>query len=235
MVGLAAGVIGAASGLAAGGVLTLATRYIPQAIFSAAIAQVPGDAFLQEQLAKGAARAGHGWRTCAIVLTTTLAVVASAIKYAEILPAAVAVGLFVVVLVGLAWIDGETHLLPDVLTMPLLLLGLVVNIDGLIVTWWLAVAGALTGYGAIRVSAAGFAALTGRPDGIGLGDAKLLGALGAWLGLWAIPSLFLAAAALAMLSASLRCVVARSTAALNTPHPFGPYLATAGIVAMLAR
>jgi leader peptidase (prepilin peptidase) / N-methyltransferase len=128
-------------------------------------------------------------------------------------------------LLTLAWIDWRHLRLPDVLTLPLLLAGLAV-------TWLVApedvtdhALGALLGYLGFRVLAWAYKAIRGR-DGLGLGDAKLLAASGAWLGWMALPHVILLAAvcgiAVAMITAWWR---GRLDGAATIP--FGPCLSLA--------
>lgn len=133
-------------------------------------------------------------------------------------------------LMTLAWIDARHFLLPDVLTLPLLLGGLAACAalepsalePGALQDRLL---GAVAGYGGLRGVALLYRALRGR-EGIGAGDAKLLAACGAWLGWAALPGLLLGAALAGLLVAGamrLRGVaVGRATAV-----PFGPMLAAA--------
>lgn len=128
-------------------------------------------------------------------------------------------------LLAAGWIDAQRMVLPDALTVPLLLAGLVG-------TWWLdppavadRAAAAILGYVLFRAIAFGYWSLRGR-DGLGQGDAKLLAAGGAWVGLAALPHLVLASALLGILSAFvLRALGYRLTRA--TPIPLGPSLALA--------
>jgi leader peptidase (prepilin peptidase) / N-methyltransferase len=125
-----------------------------------------------------------------------------------------------------SWIDARTMLLPDVLTLPLLLAGLGA-------TAWLdpdslpdhALAAAL-GYGVLFAIARGYRWLRGR-DGMGLGDAKLLGALGAWLGLSDLPTVVLLAACLGLAAAGILALRGRRITGV-TAIPFGPCLALSG-------
>ena len=127
-------------------------------------------------------------------------------------------------LLALAWIDWDHLRLPDALTLPLLALGL-------LATWWLdpdaaadhALA-AVTGYLAFRGIALAYRMLR-RREGLGEGDAKLIAAAGAWVGLAGLPTVTLAAALIA-LSTTLAQRLFRRPAA-DTPIPFGPYLALA--------
>ncbi|MBN3268097.1 hypothetical protein CUR95_12640 [Bordetella bronchiseptica] len=96
-------------------------------------------------------------------------------------------------LLALACFDIEHLLLPDCLTLPLLWAGLLANAAGMgLATPVQAIAGAAAGYALLAGVAWAFRRRTGR-DGLGLGDAKLLAALGAWLGWPALPALLLAA------------------------------------------
>ncbi len=133
-------------------------------------------------------------------------------------------------LVALAWIDARRGLLPDRLTLPLLWLGLLVNLDGALVPLRDAVLGAVAGYAFLAGIAAGFRLLTGR-EGMGGGDVKLLAALGAWLGWAALPQVVLAASALALAVAVLR----RLAGGLQPGQAFsfGPFLALAGALGLL--
>jgi leader peptidase (prepilin peptidase) / N-methyltransferase len=130
-----------------------------------------------------------------------------------------------------AWIDLRTMILPDVLTLPLLLVGLIVTAvidpDSLL-DHGLAAA---FGYLLLFAVAWTYRMLRGR-DGLGLGDAKLLAALGAWLGLGELPFALLMASCLGLAAACIGALAGkRMTAA--TAIPFGPFLALAGWVSWL--
>lgn len=128
-------------------------------------------------------------------------------------------------LLVLAWIDWDHLRLPDVLTLPLV-------VGGVLATWALepeavgdhAVAAALA-YLAFRGIALGYRVLRGR-DGLGQGDAKLLAASGAWVGLAGLPSVVLGAAVVALVVTLGGRVFGRRVAG-DVPVPFGPYLALA--------
>lgn len=128
-------------------------------------------------------------------------------------------------LLALAWIDCEHMLLPDVLTLPLVLAGLAA-------TWLLSsgdmadhAIGAAVGYAAFRAIAVVYQQLRGR-SGLGQGDAKLLAAAGAWVGWEALPAIVLLAA-LAGLGAALVAAIGGRRLSGNTALPFGPFLAGA--------
>ena len=123
-------------------------------------------------------------------------------------------------------IDFETRLLPDPLTIPLLWLGLAFNLGGTFAPLPDSVIGAMAGYGVLWAVYHGFRLLTGH-EGIGYGDFKLLALLGAWLGWPALPAVLLLASLAGVLTGVT--LVARGRASRDTPLPFGPYLAVAGL------
>ena len=143
--------------------------------------------------------------------------------------AAAAAILFVMVLLALAWIDAETGYLPDRLTLPLLWLGLLVNVDAVFAPLDQAVVGAAAGYLSFWAVATLFRVLRGR-EGLGLGDCKLLAALGAWLGWMALPRIVLVAACLGLVVALVRRVC--GNLAPGAAFGFGPFLALAGMLAL---
>jgi leader peptidase (prepilin peptidase)/N-methyltransferase len=133
-------------------------------------------------------------------------------------------------LIALTCIDFDTQLLPDDITLPLLWLGLLVNMQGVFTDLSSAVIGAVAGYLVLWTVYWLFKLATGK-EGMGYGDFKLLAALGAWLGWQMLPLMIL-------LSAGVGAVVGVGLIALtrhgrNVPIPFGPYLAIAGMIAML--
>jgi leader peptidase (prepilin peptidase)/N-methyltransferase len=126
-------------------------------------------------------------------------------------------------LLMLAWIDLRQWVLPDVLTLPLIVVGLaaaaVFDPDNLLDR----ALGAAVGYPTLRGLAWVYRALRQR-EGLGGGDAKLLSAVGAWLGLVALPEVILAAALGGLAAAGvLRLAGARLRA--SSALPFGPFLA----------
>ena len=129
-------------------------------------------------------------------------------------------------LIALAVIDLETGFLPDAVTLPLALAGVAVNVWGLFATWQAALIGAAVGYGAFWLIAEAFYRLRGM-EGLGLGDAKLLAALGAWLGWQALPPVVFIASIIGLAGAlAMRLTGARIST--HTALPFGPALAAAG-------
>jgi leader peptidase (prepilin peptidase) / N-methyltransferase len=121
------------------------------------------------------------------------------------------------------WIDLRTWLLPDVLILPLIVLGLVE-------AWWLApgyvvdrAAGALLGYFMLWGIAWLYRRLRGR-DGLGLGDAKLLAAAGAWVGAMGLSSVVLIGAVTALIAAG-GLMASGMRLDRYSALPFGPFLA----------
>ena len=104
-------------------------------------------------------------------------------------PEAVSALVLIWTLIALTGIDIDTQLLPDSMTLPLLWLGLGVNLFSV---WTLpsAVMGAMLGYGSLWSVYWIFKLVTGK-EGMGYGDFKLLGALGAWFGWQAVPPMIL--------------------------------------------
>ena len=128
-------------------------------------------------------------------------------------------------LLVLAWIDWRSLLLPDILTLPLLLAGLAVT--GFTVPDELAdhALAAVCGYGGIALIAWSYRRWRGY-DGIGMGDAKLLAAGGAWVGVGALPWVLSTAAGMAIVAA-LMAQARWSDVDHRTRLPFGPWLALA--------
>ena len=133
-------------------------------------------------------------------------------------------------LLAMSLIDADHQLLPDVLVLPLLWLGLIVNSFGLFTTLPDAVWGAVIGYLSLWSVFWLFKLATGK-DGMGHGDFKLLALLGAWGG-WQILPMTLLMSSLVGVFCGLILMRMRKAQA-STPMPFGPYLAIAGWIALL--
>jgi leader peptidase (prepilin peptidase)/N-methyltransferase len=138
--------------------------------------------------------------------------------------------LFLWALIALTFIDFDTQLLPDDITLPLLWIGLLANINGIFADLPSAVIGAVAGYLSLWSVYWIFKLLTGK-EGMGYGDFKLLAAIGAWLGWQMLPIVILLSAGVGAIVGISLIVLARH--GRNVPIPFGPYLAVAGLVAML--
>lgn len=136
---------------------------------------------------------------------------------------------FVWTMLALAAIDIDTQLLPDALTLPLLWLGLLVNLGGGFAPLADAVIGAAVGYLSLWSVYWAFRLLTGK-EGMGFGDFKLLAAIGAWLG-WSMLPLVILLSSLVGAAVGIALIVLRRQSR-GTPIPFGPYLAAAGLIAL---
>ena len=138
--------------------------------------------------------------------------------------------LFLFLLVAMTFIDLDTQLLPDDLTYPLLWAGLLLNLDATFVPLQDAVIGAAAGYLVLWSVYWLFKLVTGK-EGMGYGDFKLLAALGAWLGWQMLPVIILLSSVVGAIVGVSLIVFARR--GRDKPIPFGPYLAAAGLIALL--
>ncbi len=130
-------------------------------------------------------------------------------------------------LIALTFIDFDTQLLPDSITLPLLWLGLLFNLWQTYTPIETAVVGAMAGYLALWSVFWLFKLATGK-EGMGYGDFKLLAALGAWLGWQMLPAIILLSSLVGAVVGIALIVIARR--GRNVPIPFGPYLAAAGLI-----
>jgi leader peptidase (prepilin peptidase)/N-methyltransferase len=138
----------------------------------------------------------------------------------------------ILVLVYLAYVDLCTFRLPDVITLPLMLSGLLVS--GLsnqgFVAFWDSAIGAILGYLSLWLLNFLYR-LAKRQDGIGMGDAKLLAALGAWLGWFSLPGILLIASLTGLIGGLIWLQWNKQNH--RSAFPFGPFLAIAGIIELL--
>ena len=137
---------------------------------------------------------------------------------------------FVWCLIALSAIDIADYILPDQLTLPLLWLGLWVNLSGTFVPLEDAVLGAIAGYICLWFVFHLFYICTGK-EGLGYGDFKLLAALGAWVGWGLLPQIILVAS-LAGVVVGIGLILCRGRDR-QAPLPFGPFLAGAGGIALV--
>jgi leader peptidase (prepilin peptidase) / N-methyltransferase len=133
-------------------------------------------------------------------------------------------------MIALTFIDADTQLLPDSITLPLLWLGLIVNSGDTFTDLRSAVLGAVFGYLALWLVYWAFKLIT-KKEGMGYGDFKLLAAIGAWLGWQVLPLVILLSSVVGAVVGIILIVLARM--GRNIPLPFGPYLAMAGFIALL--
>jgi leader peptidase (prepilin peptidase)/N-methyltransferase len=161
-----------------------------------------------------------------IELTTALVWVLCGLTFG-VSNALAAAMLLTAVLISLTAIDLDHQLLPDALTLPLLWIGLLININATFVTLESAVLGAVFGYLSLWSVYWLFKVITGK-EGMGYGDFKLLAALGAWFGVSALPTIVLLSSLVgAVVGLGL---IATGRQGRETPMPFGPFLAGAGLI-----
>jgi leader peptidase (prepilin peptidase) / N-methyltransferase len=142
---------------------------------------------------------------------------------------ALAACVFLWMLIALTFIDFDTQLLPDDLTLPLLWAGLAANLFDLFVPLKTAVIGAIAGYLSLWAVYWVFRIIRGK-EGMGHGDFKLLAALGAWLGWQMLPLIILLSSVVgAAIGLALLVFKGRDH---DIPLAFGPYLAIAGAIAL---
>lgn len=136
---------------------------------------------------------------------------------------------FVFALIALTFIDFDTQLLPDDITLPLLWLGLLFNLIGGLTDIKSALIGAMAGYLILWSVYWLFKIVTGK-EGMGYGDFKLLAAIGAWFGWQILPAVILLSSVLgAIIGIGLIVLAKRGR---EVPMPFGPFLALGGIAAL---
>jgi len=137
--------------------------------------------------------------------------------------------IYVFALVTLTFIDFDTQLLPDDITLPLLWLGLIFNLNNGFTDLKSAVLGAIFGYLILWSVYWLFKLVTGK-EGMGYGDFKLLGAIGAWFGWQLLPAIILLSSVVGAVIGIALIMLRGKTG--NTAIPFGPFLALGGIAAL---
>ena len=138
----------------------------------------------------------------------------------------------ILVLVCLAYIDLRTFRLPDAITLPLILSGLFFNgfCQERFIPFHDSAIGAILGYASLWLLNSLYR-LTKKQDGIGMGDAKLLAALGAWLGWLSLPGILLMASLTGLIGGFIWLQWNKQNH--RSAFPFGPFLAIAGIIELL--
>jgi leader peptidase (prepilin peptidase) / N-methyltransferase len=128
-------------------------------------------------------------------------------------------------LIALIFIDLETQLLPDQITIPLIWIGLLANSFFVFVPIQSAIIGAIAGYLSLWLIANCYQIIRCQ-EGMGYGDFKLFAVFGAWLGFKILPMIILLASILALVSIGSLMLAKKHQ--YNLPFSFGPYLALAG-------
>ena len=140
----------------------------------------------------------------------------------------------IIALTYLAYIDFRTFRLPDAITLSMIAIGILLNVviipDPGLASPISSLLGAITGF-ALLWALDKMYYWAKKQHGIGLGDAKLLSALGAWLGLSAIPNILLIASISGVLGGLLWLRFQKQS--IRSAFPFGPFLAFAGIIELL--
>jgi leader peptidase (prepilin peptidase)/N-methyltransferase len=173
--------------------------------------------------------AAISWRYPAVESVTAILSIVTALYfgYSTQLLAAL---LFTWAMIPLFLIDFDRQILPDMITLPLLWLGLLCSLNGLFIDSHASIAGAATGYLSLWLIYHLFRLATGK-EGMGYGDFKLLGAIGAWVGWQSLPVVILFSSVVgAAIGIALILVKGRDH---NQPMPFGPFLAAAGWITLL--
>jgi len=137
--------------------------------------------------------------------------------------------IFVWSMIALAFIDLDTLLLPDDITLPLLWIGLLVNLDDVFTDISSAVIGAASGYFILWLIYWCFKITTGK-EGMGYGDFKLLAVIGAWFGWKMLPLVILLSSLVGAVIGIGLIIVAKHKR--DVPIPFGPYLVGGGLIAL---
>jgi leader peptidase (prepilin peptidase) / N-methyltransferase len=174
-------------------------------------------------------RAPISFRYPAVELAAGALAVLMAWRFGASTPALLAM-VFAWALLALTFVDLDTQLLPDDITLPLLWLGLLANAFGAFTDLRSAVLGAAGGYLLLWLVYWGFRLLANK-EGMGYGDFKLLAALGAWTGWQVLPFIVLVSAGTGAILGGLLLWLARSGA--DTRIPFGPYLALGGLTGLI--
>lgn len=133
-------------------------------------------------------------------------------------------------LIALAFIDFDHQILPDVIVLPVLWMGLLLNSRNMFTNLESAVYGAVAGYVSLWLIYQLFKLATGK-EGMGFGDFKLFALFGAWLGWQQLPLIILLSSlAGAVLGVAMILIAGRDK---QVPMPFGPFLCIAGWIALL--
>lgn len=173
-------------------------------------------------------KASISWRYPTVEIISALLVGLTAYKFGFSI-STLAASVFALALLTLTFIDLDTQLLPDVITLPLLWLGLLFNLYGGFTDIQSAIIGAVAGYLTLWIVYWLFKLVTGK-EGMGYGDFKMLAAIGAWFGWTMLPAVILLSSIAGSIIGIGLIIFAKK--GRNTAIPFGPYLALGGIAAL---
>ena len=133
-------------------------------------------------------------------------------------------------IVAMTMIDFDHQLLPDNITLPFLWIGMTLSMFDIFSDMQASMIGAVAGYLSLWLVYHGFRLATGK-EGMGYGDFKLLGMLGAWLGWQMLPAIILMSSIVGVIVGVSLIVFKHHDK--NKPIPFGPYLAVAGWICLM--
>ncbi len=134
---------------------------------------------------------------------------------------------FISALICISFIDLEHQIIPDVISIPGIIIGFIISIFFDHITWIDSLTGIITGGGILFLVAVVFEALM-KKEGMGGGDVKLLAMIGAWLGWKAVPFVILASSLTGSILGIIALLLSRK--GLRTKIPFGPFLAFGAIL-----
>ncbi len=169
------------------------------------------------------------WRYLAVETITAILSITVALQFGystQLLAALV----FTWAMIPLFLIDFDRQILPDAITLPLLWLGLLCSLNGIFIDSHTSIIGAAAGYLSLWLIYHLFRLATGK-EGMGYGDFKLLGAIGAWVGWQSLPLVILFSSVVGA-AIGITLIVAKGRDH-NQPMPFGPFLAAAGWITLL--
>ncbi|MBF0469951.1 MAG: prepilin peptidase [Gammaproteobacteria bacterium] len=190
---------------------------------------IPIVSFLFQRGKCSACKVKISWRYPLVELLTALLTVV-VVSHFGISLTTMAATLLTWGLIALTFIDFDTQLLPDDITLPLLWLGLLLTISHTFTDPVSGIVGAVMGYLIFWSVYQAFKLLTGK-EGMGYGDFKLLAMLGAWFGWQSLPLIIIISAGAGAIIGTL--LILFKNHERQIPIPFGPYLAIAGWLTML--
>lgn len=139
-------------------------------------------------------------------------------------------GIFAYSMLLLAAVDFKTQMLPDIVTKPLIALGLLQGYFGIFTDMQSSLLGAFAGYFVLWGVNTCFRLVRGM-DGMGYGDFKLLSAIGAWAGVQMLPLVILFSSIVGIFVALI--ILKTTKQDMQAPTPFGPSLVLTGFIAFL--
>ena len=137
---------------------------------------------------------------------------------------------FVATLIIITFIDLEHQIIPDILSLPMIAIGLISSFFLAEINWHDSIIGVLLGGGSLYLVAGGYYLIT-HNEGMGGGDIKLLAMIGAFLGWKAIPLVIFISASIGSVTGVSLILIQR--AGRHTAIPYGPFLAFAALISLL--